>query len=240
VDHAARFEEIRIQLPEPLDGVDALSAVVGIPEWWPTGARVAVALAHGADGNLDDPLLEFLQHDLAARKFLTLRFNFPFAEAGRKAGDVEPEILERAYRAALSVLGRDPTAAPAHLFLGGVGLGGVVAGRLASARLPIDGAFFLSYPLHPAGEPDDVQAESLFRIVPAVFFLQGSDDRTCDLGALRRVLSRVGAPTTLRIVDGADATLVPHGASEAERNASWHAVAACLADWMEKVMSARP
>ena len=119
MEHAARFEEVRIQLPEPLDGVDALSAVIGIPEWWPTGARVAVAIAHGADADLDDPMVEFLHRDLASRKYLTVRFNFPFAEAGHAADPADIEVLDRAFRAALSVLGRDPTAAPSHLFLGG-------------------------------------------------------------------------------------------------------------------------
>jgi predicted alpha/beta-hydrolase family hydrolase len=236
VEHAARFEEVRIQLPEPLDGVDALSAVVGIPEWWPTGARVAVALAHGADGDLDDPLVEALHRDLASRKYLTIRFNFPFAEAGRSAEDEGPEVLERAYRAALSVLGRDPTAAPSHLFLGGTGLGASVAAQLATARLQIDGVFFLGFPLHPADRPEEIHADTLFRIIPSMFFVQGSEDPTCDLGALRRVLSRVGAPTALRIVEGADASLVPPGLSDEEAEASRRAVAGSLAQWMEKVM----
>lgn len=236
MEHAARFEEVRIQLPEPLDGVDALSAVVGIPEWWPTGARVAVALAHDAGSDLNDPLIELLHRDLAARKYLTVRFNFPFAEAGRPAREEEDlEVLERAFRAALSVLGRDPTAAPSHLFLGGMGLGAAVAARLATARLQIDGVFFLGFPLHPDDEPEHVHADTLFRIVPAMFFVQGSRDPTCDLGALRRVLSRVGAPTALRIVDGADHTLVPPGFSEDEQLASRQAVASALAQWMEKV-----
>jgi len=49
------------------------------------------------------------------------------------------------------------------------------------------------------------------------------------------VLSRVGAPTALRIVDGADHTLVPPGLSEDEQLASRRAVASALARWMEKV-----
>lgn len=236
VEHAARFEEVRIQLPEPLDGVDSLSAVVGIPEWWPTGARVAVAIAHDADADLDDPLVEQLQRDLAARKFLTVRFNFPFAEAGRKARNEDPEILERAYRAALSLVGRDPTAAPAHLFLGGHGLGATVAARLATQRLQVDGVFFLGYPLHPKGEPEQIDAEHLFRIIPAMFFVQGSVDPRCQLDALRRVLSRVGAPTSLRIVDGATHRLIPPDTAEEAEAAARRAVSFTLTQWMEKVL----
>ena len=233
MEHAARFEEVRIQLPEPLDGVDSLSAVVGIPEWWPTGARVAVAIAHGAESDLEDPLIEHLQRDLAARKYLTVRFNFPFAEAGRPGVEQEMEVLERAYRAALSLVARDPTAAPAHLFLGGQGLGATVAAKLATARLQVDGVFFLGYPLHAPDEPDEITADYLFRIIPAMFFVQGSEDPTCHLDALRRVLSRVGAPTTLRIVDGADHTLA---APEPDTEPSRNAIAVSLASWIEKIL----
>lgn len=239
MEHAARFEEVRIQLPETLDGVDALSAVVGIPEWWPTGARVAVAIAHGADSDLDDPLVEFLHRNLASHKYLTVRFNFPFAERGRGADGVDLEVLDRAFRAALSVLGRDPTAAPSHLFLGGVGLGGHVAAQLASARLQVDGVFFLGYPLHPPGETDNTMADALYRIIPAMLFVQGSEDPSCELGALRRVLSRAGAPTTLRIVDGADETLVAPSGSDAEHDAARMAVASTVAEWVEKVLDGR-
>ena len=76
-------------------------------------------------------------------------------------GGTTPEMLEKAYRAALSILGRDPSAAPSHLFLGGIGLGARVTARLATARLQIDGVFLLGYPLHPADRPDQVQAEDL-------------------------------------------------------------------------------
>jgi predicted alpha/beta-hydrolase family hydrolase len=105
------------------------------------------------------------------------------------------------------VLARDPAEAPAHLFLGGKGLGARVAARLASGRLQIDGAFFLGYPLHPAGEPDNIPDQFLFRIIAPMLYVQGSKDPRCALSSLRRCLSRIGAPTTLRTIGDADHTL---------------------------------
>jgi hypothetical protein len=35
-------------------------------------------------------------------------------------------------------------------------------------------------------------------------FVQGTRDRSCDLDVLRRTLTRVGAPTTLQVIEGAD------------------------------------
>ena len=48
---------------------------------------------------------------LTERSYLTLRFNFPFAEAGKRSSADSAAVLERAIRAALNVLGRDPDGA---------------------------------------------------------------------------------------------------------------------------------
>ena len=255
MEQAAKFEEVSIALPEPLQGLDSVRAVVGIPEWWPTGSRVAVAIAHDAGSNLDDPLVTAIHHHLTMRKFLTIRFNFPFAENGGPASDDSADVLEKAYRAALSILGRDATAAPAHLFLGGIGLGARVSARLAATRLRIDGLFLLGYPLHPPGQPEAPQPDHLYRMVPPMLFVQGTEDPTCDLGALRRCLSRVGATTSLAVLEGADrgletppppATLSVESDDEAFKvgpapePASQSVVADTVARWMEKILTGSP
>lgn len=245
MQQAAKFEEVTINLPSPLCGVESLSAVVGIPEWWPTGSRVALAIAHDAGSDMNDPLVTTIHRELAGRKVLTIRFNFPFAErrargSRAKKGQTDgEEDLERAYRAALSILGRDPAAAPSHLFLGGVGLGAQVAARLATARLQLSGVFMLGYPLHPPDEPDQIEADHLYRIIPPMLFVQGSQDPRCDLAALRRCVSRVGAPSTLRIVEQADGSLLAPDRSEIEDEAGRLAIAGVLYEWMEKVLGLR-
>ena len=79
MDHSAKFEEVQIPLLEPVRGLDSVSGVLGIPEWWPTGERVAMVLAHGEGGDYQDPLIEHLHRTLSRNHILTLRFNFPFA-----------------------------------------------------------------------------------------------------------------------------------------------------------------
>ena len=203
VDSSARFEELKITIPDPVHGLEAVSAILGVPRWWPTGSRVSIVLSHGANENMHDPVLEHLQRELTEHRYLTLRFNFPYAEASKRRPDAM-SVLRRTMRAAIGALGRDPTAAPAHLFLGGKGLGGQVAADLASSRVRVDGLFLMAYPLHPQGKPEKLQPEQLFRIVSPVLFLQGSRDRTCDLDLLRRTLTRVGAPSTLHVAQEAD------------------------------------
>ena len=203
VDPSARFEEIKIPLPDPVHGFEEVSAVLGIPRWWPTGSRVSIVIAHDQGGDQTDPVVEGIHRELTERRYLSLRFNFPFGEAGKRRPD-SMTVLRRTFRAAVSILGRDPTAAPAHLFVGGKGLGARVAAEVAASRVRVDGLFFMGYPLHPQGKPERAQADELYRVVSPMLFLQGARDRRCDLDLLRRTLARVGAPTTLHVAEEAD------------------------------------
>ena len=81
-----------------------------------------------------------------------------FSITGRATAD-SPAILERGYRAALNVLGRDPTALPAQLVVGGMGLGGRVAAGLVADRLQADGLFVLGFPLHPQDKPEKSESK---------------------------------------------------------------------------------
>ena len=204
VEQSPRFEELKIRLPEPASGIEEVSAVLGIPEWWPTGSRVAVAIAHGSASNMDDPVIIDLHRRLTEQKFLTLRFNFPFGEVGRRSGTNSIEVMERTYRAALSVLGRDASQGPAHLILGGKGAGAGVAAQLAAGRLRLAGLFFLGFPLHPQDRKAEVRAESLFRITSPMLFVQGTRDRRCDVDTLRETIRGVGASTRLHVIEEAD------------------------------------
>ena len=145
-------------------------------------------------------------------------------------------VLEKAFRAALGLLARDKTSAPSHLFLGGLGLGAQAAARLATSRIQADGLFFLGFPLHPKGAPEEPDIEALYRVTSSMLFLQGSADPRCNLDVLRRSLSRVGAPTVLRIFEGANSSLLKSGQSEAERLGTYQAASRIVADWMEGIL----
>jgi predicted alpha/beta-hydrolase family hydrolase len=236
VEQSPRFEALKLPLPEPIGGVEALSAVLGIPEWWPTGSRVAVAIAHGSAGNMDDPVVAELHQRLTERRFLTLRFNFPFGEAGKRSGTDSMDVLERSFRAALAVFGRDASQAPAHLILGGKGAGAAAAARLATARLRIAGLFFLGFPLHPQDRKEKVQAESLFRITAPMLFVQGTRDRRCDVETLRTTLRNVGASTRLHVCEEADHNFkVPRRSLRTEEDVR-REVFDVVYDWINQVI----
>jgi predicted alpha/beta-hydrolase family hydrolase len=235
LEPSARFEDVQIPLREPAQELESVSGVLGIPEWWPTGSRVGIVIAHAQRADKDDPQLVELQRVLTERKFLTLRFNFPYAEAKKRRPDPLP-VLERAYRSAAAFLGRDPTAAPAHLFAGGKDLGALVAAQLATTRVRLDGLFFLGFPLHTMDKPQSVRSEALFRIISPMLFVQGSRDRLCDLPTLRRTLLRVGAPTTLAVVREADHLLrVPKKSGRIQEEVNTEILGA-LEDWIQKIL----
>lgn len=234
MEPTAQFEEIDIPLAEPIHGCESVHGVIGIPEWWPTGERVAVVIAHGSSSHHEDPLVTALASGLAEHSYLTLRFNFPFAEAGKRSSSDTPLHLERCFRAALNVLGRDPTALPARLVVGGVGLGGRVAAGLVAERLPADGLFLLGFPLHPQNKVNESDPEILYRATSPMLFVQGTRDRRCDGAALRGALRRVGAPIELYDVEDADSSFhVPKKSGRTDEEVRSE-VFGVLASWIER------
>ncbi len=199
MDSTADFKQLEITGSSDLK----VSGVMGIPQWWPTGKRIGVVLAHDASETMDQRVVKDLCGGLAERGYLTLRFNFPYAEKEKKRPDPLP-LLERVYREAVGVMIRDAREAPARLVLGGFGLGGRIAAQAVAQGVKADGLLLLSYPLHPAGRPAQQRSTALFRLISPMLFLQGTRDATCRLDRLETVMRRIGAPTTLRVIDEVD------------------------------------
>ena len=233
VEETTQFEEIEIPLPEPIHGLDGIQGTLGVPEWWPTGSRISVVMAQA--GIAEDPLLDAVQRELTQRKYLTLRFPMPYMVAGKKKPD-EMKIMTRTYEAAITILGKDPSSAPAHVFAGGKNIGALVASHAATARLRVEGLFFLGFPLHKQDDPSEVRADRLYRVINPMLFIQGARDRNCDLPTLRQTLSRVGAPVNLHVVDEADHALkTPKKSGRTSEQVSQE-VLSTLEGWMKKTL----
>ena len=146
-------------------------------------------------------------------------------------------VLHRTYQAAVSILGRDPTAAPAHIFAGGKNLGALVAAHAATSRVRVEGLFFLGYPLHKQDRPEELHDSRLFRVISPMLFIQGTRDRLCDLPTLRKTLARVGAPVQLNTVEAADHTLrVPKKSGRSSEEVETE-IMTTLANWIRSVLS---
>ena len=216
----------RIALP----GGGGVSAVVALPSGSRPGRSPAIILAHGAGGDMTNPFVSTIHTGLAREGYIAVKFNFPYAEARRRAPDPRP-VLERCYRAVLDAVAQDRTLAPSWIAIGGKSLGGRIASYLAAAGAPVRGVFFLGYPLHPAGKPDQLRADHLPSVPVPMLFVQGTRDALCDFERLREVLR--GMPrATLHVVEGGDHSFrLPRRNGKPEQ-AVWADVVGAVVAWL--------
>jgi hypothetical protein len=158
-------------------------------------------LAHGA--GMRHPFLEGMARGLARRRIATLRYQFPYMEAGRKRTD-SPAVAQAAVRAAVVFAAKALPGVP--LLAGGKSFGGRMTSG-AQAESPLEGVrglAFLGFPLHAPGKPGVERAEHLSRVAVPMLFLQGTRDDFARLDLLREVVSGLGTQATLELIDGAD------------------------------------
>lgn len=101
-----------------------------------------------------------------------MTFNYPYTEAGKKAPDRAPKLLE-CHRAVIDFARSLDEAPPV---LAGRSMGGRMGTMLAADGVDVSGLVCLAYPLHPAGKPDRLRIEHLGSITAPTLFFQGSRD----------------------------------------------------------------
>ena len=170
-------------------------------------AATGVLLAHGAGGNMHTPGLVAYADALAARGVDVVLFNFPYAEVKRRVPDPRSRLVS-AYRA----VAEHVRANGAAVYLGGRSMGGRIASHLVAEGFPSPGLIFLSYPLHPPGQPHRLRTAHLTAITIPMLFLQGSRDAFARPELLRRTIDSLRT-ATLHIIDGADHGLTVTGRS---------------------------
>ena len=198
-----------------------------------TAARAAVVLAHGAGAGQKHPFMTTIARGLAKRGFHVLTFDFPYMEAGRKAPD-RPEVLEESMAAAVRALQDRREVAPTlPLFAGGKSMGGRIASQAAARGLlpQVKGLFFLGYPLHPPGKPQQLRDKHLSDVRVPMLFVQGSRDTFGTSEELRPVLDRLGDRGEIFVIDGGDHSFaVPKAAGS--RDQILERVLERVAGWM--------
>jgi hypothetical protein len=179
------------------------------------------------------PFMEGMAEALGARGVATLRFQFPYTEAGRRSPD-PAAALQATVRAAVAAAARE---LDVPLIAGGKSLGGRMT-SLAQADRPLPGVrglVFLGFPLHAPRRPNATRAEHLERVQVPMLFLQGARDDLADLTLLAPLLERLGPRATLHVVEGGDHSFrLPRRAGRSEAD-----VLSELADvvrgWLEVV-----
>ncbi|QMU97676.1 dienelactone hydrolase [Microbacterium esteraromaticum] len=136
-------------------------------------SRGVVAIAHGAGAGMDHPFLIGFADALRVEGFTTMRFNFPYVEAGRRMpGPAAHAMLT--WRAVVSSIREERP--DASVWACGKSYGGRMASMAAAEGLEVDGLVYLGYPLHQPGKPEKPRIEHLPAVRPPQLFVEGTND----------------------------------------------------------------
>jgi predicted alpha/beta-hydrolase family hydrolase len=168
----------------------------------PPGARCLYVFAHGAGAGMQHRFMAAASARLAACGIASLRYQFPYMEAGGRRPDSRATLLATVRAAIRAAAGAAPDL---PLLAGGKSMGGRMTSQAAAeAPLPgVRGLVFFGFPLHPAGRPSTERAAHLEAVRLPMLFLQGERDRLADLDLLRPVCAGL-ARATLHVVPDAD------------------------------------
>ena len=137
-------------------------------------ARATLILAHGAGSTMDHGFLVGLSTALRDSGIATVRFNFPYVEAGRRMPGPAAHALATWTAVASHVRSRSDLAGP--VWFAGRSYGGRMASMAVADGLDVDGLVYLGYPLHPPGAPEKLRAEHLPAITAPQLFIEGTND----------------------------------------------------------------
>lgn len=193
----------------------------------PSDAWILYVLAHGAGAPMTHTFMEAMADAFAAEGIATLRYQFPYMEAGRSYPDREP-VLKATVRAAVDLA----TTFGLPLLAGGKSMGGRMT-SLAAADSPLPstrGLVFLGFPLHSPAKPGAERGAHLASVQVPMLFLQGSRDKLARLDLLEPLLTQIGPRARLHVVPEADHSFKLPAAHA--RTADTHGdLARTTADW---------
>jgi uncharacterized protein len=166
----------------------------------PDSADAMLVLAHGAGAGMTHRNMQSLADAFGRQDVATLRFDFPFIEAGRRRVD-SPAVATATMADACAEAARRATL---PLWLGGHSFGGRMASHAVLDRgLEPRGLIFCSFPLHPAGKPGATRAAHLAAISLPMLFLSGTRDALAERTLLETVVSALPS-AELHWLDSAD------------------------------------
>jgi predicted alpha/beta-hydrolase family hydrolase len=189
-----------------------------------------LVVAHGAGAGMEHPFLRGFTQALNDHDVATLRFNFPYREAGRKFPDRPPAAIA-AWREAMDAARSRSDGEP--IWAAGKSFGGRMASMAVAEGMDAGGLVYLGYPLHPPGKPEKLRDEHLYGLELPMLFLQGTRDTFATPELLEGVVDRIGPAAVLEWIDGGD-----HSFAVAGRKRSAEEIGASLAPAVAAFMRA--
>jgi predicted alpha/beta-hydrolase family hydrolase len=209
------------------------------------GADRAVLLAHGAGADMNAATLTTVADALADAKLPSLRFNFPYRAAGRRAPD-RAAVLEAAVREAMRELARRTKLPPERLVLGGRSMGGRICSMVAAdadadaeGEAPVLGLVLLGYPLHPPGRATQLRVEHFARLRMPALFVSGTRDAFGSPAELQRETKRLKGSVSFHWVETGDHGFKPLKSSGLTVDAVLADVAGVVVDFVTGCSNSR-
>jgi predicted alpha/beta-hydrolase family hydrolase len=167
----------------------------------------------------------------------SLRFNYPYRDAGRRAPDRAAVLLE-ATRAAVDELVRRTRRSSEELVVGGRSMGGRYCSLLVGdevAPVPVRGLVLLGYPLHAAGKPEKARADHFPRLRTPVLFVSGTRDALAAKPDLVKAARRVPGAVSWCWLDTADHGFRPLRSSGRTLDDTLAAAAEATVAWVQRL-----
>ncbi|MDP9236079.1 MAG: dienelactone hydrolase family protein [Chloroflexota bacterium] len=182
--------------------------------------------APGAGSNLRDPFGAFAAAALVSRGITTVRFQFPYMEAGRRGPD-RPPVLEATWRAVIDAA--RPGAG--RLIVGGRSMGGRIASLVVAQGVAVDALALFAYPLHPPGKPDQMRVEHFSAIRVPVLFCSGTRDAFASPEELRAAAKKIRT-AKVHLLEGADHGFAVPKSSGRTRDDVWAEAIDAMTEWL--------
>lgn len=171
-------------------------------------------LTPGASATREQPALVALDEAVRALGVTVERMDFPYTQAGRRAPDRPPVLLD-AVRAGAARLAVD------DLYLGGRSMGGRICSMAVADGLEARGLVLVSYPLHPPGKPDKLRTEHFPRLDVPCLFVSGTKDTFGRPDELEAATAAIPGEVTHVWIEGGDHGLRRKDAAVVEAVTAW-------------------
>jgi len=164
--------------------------------------KAVLIIAHGAGAGMHHAFLTSLAGLFAEAGITTVRFNFPYMEAGKKFSGSPKKNIQTWKLVVEEVFRRFPDL---DIFISGKSYGGRMASHLLADHpdLPVKGIIYFGFPLHAPGKDSTDRAKHLSQVKVPQLFLQGEVDKLANIEMMREVVAGL-SPATLEEFSLAD------------------------------------
>ena len=191
-------------MPERQFQVETTFGALDATELTPDNAKAKLVFCHGAGAGHRHATMQSLAEHFAEQGLASLRFNFPYMQAGKRRVDNQSTATQ-----VIAEVFEQTNDGDVPLFLAGHSFGGRMASHaVAEGLLDCPGLIFCSFPLHQPKKPDIKRAAHLSDIQVPMLFLSGTRDDLADQELLDGVVANLTS-AHLHWLDTANHSYVP-------------------------------